>query len=70
MNQKFFNWPRSIISGTPCGGCRAWLKAMDSRSILVGVQGFESLPPHLFFLKKKENAPEKKEVHEKRNSQN
>ena len=28
------------------GGCRAWSKALDSGSSLVGVRGFKSLPPH------------------------
>jgi len=42
---------------------RGYMLKTYSRSILVGVQGFESLPPHLFSLKR-EN------VHEKRNSQN
>ncbi len=30
----------------PCGGCRAWLKAMDSESISVGIRRFKSGPPH------------------------
>ncbi len=41
------------------GGCRAWPKAPDLRSGFEGIRGFESLPPHLFSLKR-EN------VHEKR----
>ncbi len=28
------------------GGCRAWSKAPDSGSGLVGVRGFKSPPPH------------------------
>jgi hypothetical protein len=31
---------------TLCGGNQARPKVIDSRSILAGVQGFESLPPH------------------------
>ena len=36
-----------------CGGNQARPKVIDSRSILAGVQGFESLPPHSYFFNAK-----------------
>ena len=32
------------------GGCRAWSKAPDSGSGLVGVRGFKSPPPHSNYM--------------------
>ena len=38
--------PRQIVSGDN----QAKPTVIDSRSILAGVQGFESLPPHSIFI--------------------
>ena len=36
--------------GSDCGDNQARPTVIDSRSILAGVQGFESLSPHILFL--------------------